>query len=89
MWLDAPSGVAQDLLSAVSQETPATVSYATDAGWFQTLGHRCVIFGPGSIEVAHKPNEHLPIGQFEQARSILDTLIEHRVLTTSTTDHPR
>lgn len=89
MWVDAPTGVAQDLMEAVSQETAATVSYTTDAGWFQTVGHRCVIFGPGSIEVAHKPNEHLPIDQFEQARSILDTLIARRVLTTSTTDHPR
>ena len=76
MWLDGDTPLCAQLLRALQQDQLATVSYATDAGWFQTVGHRCVIFGPGSIEVAHKPNEFLPIDEFERARDILDTIIE-------------
>jgi acetylornithine deacetylase len=76
MWLDGETALSAQLLRALQQDQPATVSYATDAGWFQTVGHRCVIFGPGSIEVAHKPNEFLPIDEFERARDILDTIIQ-------------
>ncbi len=76
MWLDGDTALSTQLLRTLQQDHPTTVSYATDAGWFQTVGHRCVIFGPGSIEVAHKPNEFLPIDEFERARDILDTIIE-------------
>lgn len=54
-----------------------SVSYATDAGWFQHLGMDCVIWGPGSIEVAHRPDEHLPVEQLRRARESLERLI-HR-----------
>lgn len=54
-----------------------SVSYATDAGWLQHAGLECVVFGPGSIAVAHKPNESLPIREFIAASGILDRLI-HR-----------
>jgi acetylornithine deacetylase len=41
------------LLRALSEEAgravPTTVAYATDAGWLQTLGMDCAIFGPGDI----------------------------------------
>ena len=53
-----------------------SVAYATDAGWFQTIGLDCVIFGPGSIEVAHKPNESLPVSQFIRAEGMVATLIQ-------------
>lgn len=54
-----------------------SVAFATDAGWFQRLGLDCVIWGPGSIEVAHKPNEHVPREHLERAREPLDALIRH------------
>lgn len=76
MWLDDDTALSAELLRAQQQEYPTTVSYATDAGWFQTVGHRCVIFGPGSIEVAHKSNEFLPMDEFERARDVLETIIE-------------
>ncbi|NNG15507.1 MAG: acetylornithine deacetylase [Gemmatimonadales bacterium] len=54
-----------------------SVSYATDAGWLQHAGLECVVFGPGSIAVAHTPNESLPIREFIAASGILDRLV-HR-----------
>ncbi len=59
---------------AGSSETHS-VAYATDAGWFQTIGLECVIFGPGNIAVAHKPNESLPASQFERADGMVRSLI--------------
>ena len=53
------------------------MSFATDAGWFQTAGMECVIFGPGTIEVAHKPNESLPKDEFARADALLEGLV-HR-----------
>jgi acetylornithine deacetylase len=59
------------------QSGSASVAFATDAGWLQTLGFDCVIFGPGTIEVAHQPNESIPIDEFRRGGVLLEELI-HR-----------
>jgi acetylornithine deacetylase len=53
-----------------------SVSFATDAGWLQQLGLDCAIWGPGSIAVAHRPDEHLPKDQFFAARAHLERLVD-------------
>jgi acetylornithine deacetylase len=53
-----------------------SVSYATDAGWLQQLGIDCAIWGPGTIEVAHKPNESIPKAELAAARPVLRRAIE-------------
>ncbi|MDA8018860.1 MAG: acetylornithine deacetylase [Thermoanaerobaculia bacterium] len=58
------------------QTETVSASYATDAGWFQTGGFDCVLYGPGDIGVAHKPNESLPKTELEQCSHDLDRLIE-------------
>jgi acetylornithine deacetylase len=63
------------LCSLAGQSAGASVSFATDAGWLQQLGMDCAIFGPGSIEVAHKPNEFLPKSEFAAARGLLERTI--------------
>ncbi|HEX9691350.1 MAG TPA: acetylornithine deacetylase [Gemmatimonadales bacterium] len=78
MYTEADATVITDLLTLTAKSAPGTVSYATDAGWLQTAGHRCAIFGPGSITVAHKPNEYLPREQFEAAATILTRLVTRR-----------
>lgn len=75
MLLDEASPIHRHLCSLVGQRTGSSVSFATDAGWLQSLGMDCAIFGPGSIEVAHKPNEHLPKDEFAAARGFLDATI--------------
>jgi acetylornithine deacetylase len=52
------------------------VHYATDAGWLQRLGLDCAIFGPGSIEVAHRPDEYLPRAELAAARRVVGRMIE-------------
>jgi acetylornithine deacetylase len=76
MLLDEEAPIHRALCSLVGQSAGSSVSFATDAGWLQTLGLDCAIFGPGSIEVAHKPNEFLPKGEFAAARGLLGQVIE-------------
>ncbi len=52
------------------------VSYSSDGGALARLGLDCVLFGPGSIEVAHKPNEFVPKAELERAGEIIDRLID-------------
>jgi acetylornithine deacetylase len=64
------------LAERVGQTDTHSASYATDAGWLQTLGMECAVFGPGNIEVAHRPNESLPLAEFAKCETILEELIQ-------------
>jgi acetylornithine deacetylase len=80
MMLEESAALHRELCELVRQTGTESVAFATDAGWLQRAGFRCVIFGPGSIEVAHRPNEFVPIGQMERAGAVLDELIHRRCL---------
>ena len=75
MLLDEGSPIHRHLCTLVGETAGASVSFATDAGWLQRLGMDCAIFGPGSIEVAHKPNEYVPKDEFAAARGLLEQTI--------------
>ncbi|GJM25467.1 MAG: acetylornithine deacetylase [Phycisphaerae bacterium] len=64
---DASAEVNRRLCAHVGQTDTAAVSYASDAGPLATMGVDCVLYGPGSIEVAHKPNEYVPKDQLQRA----------------------
>lgn len=76
MVLDPSAPIHRMLSEELAQQQSASVMFATDGGWLQRAGFDCVLFGPGSIEVAHKANEHLPVSQFRRAGEILDRLIQ-------------
>jgi acetylornithine deacetylase len=80
MMLDERADLHRELCGMVGQQGTESVAFATDAGWLQTVGLRCAVFGPGSIEVAHRPNEFLPIAEFERAGELLDDIIRRRCL---------
>jgi len=75
LLLDESAQIHRYLCGLTGQSAGASVSFATDAGWLQRLGIDCAIFGPGSIEVAHKPNEHLPKDELAAAREPLEQAI--------------
>ena len=75
MLLTESAPVYQALCTEVGQNKTVSASYATDAGWFQSVGMQCAIFGPGSIEVAHKPNESIPVQELHQAFEILQRIV--------------
>jgi acetylornithine deacetylase len=77
--LEAPADAPlhRHLCHALGQQEDASVAFATDAGWLQQLGLDCVIWGPGSIEVAHKPDEYVPKADLAAASDQLDELVQH------------
>ncbi len=75
MLLGETSETYRRLCELVSQTETVSVAYATDAGVLQKAGLECALLGPGSIEVAHKPNESLPKAEFFEAGRLLDRAI--------------
>jgi len=71
---DAPLHAA--LCDLLGQRPSYGVSFASDAGPLATRGFECVLFGPGSIDVAHRPDEYLPIDEFRRARTVLEAVVE-------------
>ncbi|HXU44304.1 MAG TPA: M20/M25/M40 family metallo-hydrolase, partial [Thermoanaerobaculia bacterium] len=64
------------LCGLVGQSAGKSVAFATDAGWLARAGFDCAIFGPGTIAVAHKPNESVPKAELVRAREVLERAIE-------------
>jgi acetylornithine deacetylase len=52
-----------------------TIAFATEAGLFQAAGIPAVICGPGSIDVAHKPDEFITREQLAAGEAFLDRLL--------------
>ncbi|WP_425070864.1 acetylornithine deacetylase [Sagittula sp. S175] len=52
------------------------VSYATEASHFQMAGYKVVVCGPGSISVAHQPDESLAVAQLEEGQRFMARLVE-------------
>src|SRR6185437_10305297 len=72
---DAP--IARLLAAELGERGSGSAPFGTDGGWLSRLGLDCVLWGPGSIEVAHKPNESLPVAEFVRAGELLDRIV-HR-----------
>jgi acetylornithine deacetylase len=64
-------------LETTSKTTAGTVAYGTEGPFFHSLGIETVIFGPGSIDQAHQPNEFLAQDQIEPGIAAIGSLIEH------------
>lgn len=52
-----------------------TVSFATEAGLFQQAGIPAIVCGPGSIDVAHRPNEYITRAELAAGAQFLDRLL--------------
>ena len=68
-----------ELIRAVQQLTghhAGTVGFATEAPFLQQLGMETVVFGPGSIQQAHQPNEFIDTAQIKPALATLQGLIQ-------------
>ena len=74
MELPAEAALYRELCALAGESRQPAADYATDAGWLQRMGMECVLFGPGSIRVAHKPDEHVPIADLAAARGVLERL---------------
>jgi len=60
----------------LSGTTAASVAFATEASYMQQLGMETVVYGPGSIDQAHQPNEFIALEQIEPAIHAISQLIQ-------------
>lgn len=57
-----------------------SVSYGTEAPFFQQLGMDTLVLGPGSIDVAHQPDEYMDLAQVQPCIDLLQQLIRRYCL---------
>ena len=62
-------------LSELSGHAPGTVAFGTEAHFLQTLGMQTAVWGPGSIDQAHQPNEYLEHAHIQPAIDTLQQVI--------------
>ena len=71
-----PDGELLGTLSRLSGNQSGTVAFGTEAHFMQTLGMETVVWGPGSIDQAHQPNEYLDKAQLAPATDALRHVIQ-------------
>jgi acetylornithine deacetylase len=76
--LNSPRGTALEaaLFDASGAKTSGGALYGTDGGWFTGSGITSLICGPGDLDQAHQPNEHVRREPFERGTSIVHRVIE-------------
>ncbi len=75
-----PEGTALEGLLRGYASEPGTgaVSFATDGGNLAQLGMAPLVFGPGSIDVAHKADEYIDVGELHRAVEVITALTASR-----------
>ena len=63
-------------LAGLSGNAPSTVAFGTEGHFMQSLGMETAIFGAGSIDQAHQPNEYLAKDQIDPGTDILRRVIQ-------------
>lgn len=70
-----PASPAVDLMTdLLGSEATGTVSFGTEAGLYQQAGIPAVVCGPGSIDVAHQPDEYVSLDQLEACLGMIERL---------------
>ncbi|MFT7625830.1 MAG: acetylornithine deacetylase [Myxococcota bacterium] len=73
-FANAGSELVQTLERATGQRA-GSVMFGTEAPFLQQLGMDTVVMGPGRIDVAHMPDEHIALAELEPAIELLGSLI--------------
>jgi acetylornithine deacetylase len=76
--LDSPRGTALEaaLFDVTGAKTAGGALYATDGGWFTGSGITSLICGPGDLEQAHQPNEHVRRDAFERGPAMIHKVLD-------------
>ncbi len=74
---DRNATVAADFVSALSgNNSREVVSFGTDAGYFSNADFSTVVFGPGDISRAHKPDEYIEMSELAQGLNFLSKVAD-------------
>ncbi|MTI17496.1 acetylornithine deacetylase [Rhodobacteraceae bacterium RKSG542] len=72
---------AMELVRAITgANTSENVSFATDAGYFQRVGIPTVVYGPGSIEQAHKPDEFIETSELQRCLEFMRSVARYQAM---------
>ena len=76
--LDSARGTALEaaLFDVTGAKTAGGALYATDGGWFTGSGITSLICGPGDLDQAHQPNEHIRRDPFERGPAMIHKVID-------------
>jgi len=75
---DSRSSAAADFVSQISGiNSRDVVSFGTDAGYFSEAGFSTVVFGPGDINRAHKPDEYIEVKELAAGLEFLEQVSQH------------
>lgn len=75
MLLPEDNALYRTLCGAVGQMETRSVYFATDAGWLSGADFDCVIFGPGNMDTAHKPNEWISTGDMARGEELVGNIV--------------
>jgi len=76
MLLAEDNELYQTLCGTMGQTDTRSVYFATDAGWLSGADFDCVIFGPGNMDTAHKPNEWISAEELARGESLVGDIVE-------------
>lgn len=65
------------LCETLTGKESGAVAFGTEAPFLSALGLETIVFGPGSIEQAHQPDEYLAIEQIPKGIQYITELIQH------------
>jgi acetylornithine deacetylase len=71
------------LAERLTGHSAQAVAFGTEAPYLQRLGCETLVLGPGDIDCAHQPGEHLELARIEPTVALLRQLIQHYCLTRS------
>jgi len=67
-----------------SSPTPTAAPFATDGGNLAALDVSSLVFGPGSIDVAHRPDEFIPARDLVECVDMIASVVRTRCMPSST-----
>lgn len=73
---DESSPAERVLRHITGQNASGRVSYGTEASRFQAVGLPAAVFGPGSIDQAHRPDEWIAVDQIAQCNAFMADLTD-------------
>lgn len=74
---DANAGPAVEFVRDITGlNSEDVVSFGTDGGFFSAKDYSTVVFGPGSIDRAHQPDEYVKVGELAQGLAFLEKMAD-------------
>jgi acetylornithine deacetylase len=64
----------------LSGHRATTAAFGTEAPFLQKLGMDTIVLGPGSIDIAHQPDEYMELDQVQPAIKMIQSLVRHYCL---------